>query len=421
MGAAGDMLTAALLELVPDPDAMLERLNNMGLEGVRVRRERTVKLGIEGTRVCVEWRGEVEHAGEVHESHESLNQAHTHTHGGGDETHAHTHEHGSDYDSGLRTLQSVNDIIDRLNLPASVRGDAKGVYAIAAEAESQVHGLPIAELHFHELGMYDAIADIAGFCLLVHELKPDYISASPINVGSGTVRTSHGVLPVPAPATSYILTGVPTYSGVVRAELCTPTGAALLKYFVREFERQPLMTTEKIGYGMGTKDFEVVNCVRAFWGNQRSASDTAPNGSVTELCCNLDDMTGEDIGFAAEELMRLGALDVYLVPIQMKKFRPGTMLCCLCPEARADEFASHVLRLTSSFGVRRHDFSRYELERESRGVRSRYGTVRVKSGRGYGSIKSKPEYEDLARIARRRRGSTHATRRSVAKVWVKPF
>ena len=241
----------------------------------------------------------------------------------------------------------------------------------------------------------DAVADIAGVCLLFHELGADQIIASPVHVGSGHVHCAHGILPVPAPATAHILQGIPAYSTQVQGELCTPTGAALLKHFVKEFREMPVMRTSAIGYGMGKKDFERANCVRVLLG------ETEENGSeVTELSCNLDDMTPEALGFVQEILFAAGALEVYTIPIGMKKSRPAVLLCCICEPSAADRLAAAILRHTSTFGVRKTLCQRYMLSRSFEQVSTPHGDVRIKTGQGYGVSKSKPEYEDIARIAR---------------------
>ena len=199
-------------------------------------------------------------------------------------------------------MADISAIIDGLDVPGPVKADARAVYQIIAEAESRVHGKPVVDIHFHEVGTMDAIADVVGVCLLMHELAPEQVFASPIHVGSGWVHCAHGVLPVPAPATALILSGIPTYGGQIRGELCTPTGAALLKHFVSRFGDQPVMAVEAIGYGMGKKDFERANCVRAFLGESE-----AERASAVKLECNVDDMTAEEIGFAMEQLFQAGA------------------------------------------------------------------------------------------------------------------
>ena len=259
-----------------------------------------------------------------------------------------------------------------------------------------MHGHPIEHIHFHEVGTLDAIADVVGVCTLMHDIAPDRVLVSPVHVGCGEVRSAHGVLPVPAPATALILRDVPIYGGAIRGELCTPTGAALLKHFARGFGDMPAMTLEKVGCGMGTKDYEWANCLRAMLGRTEEAT-----GEVAELSCNLDDMTGEEIGFALERLRDAGALDAWTQAIQMKKDRPGTLLCCLCPAGREGEFARLMLRHTTTIGVRCRTLRRYTLQREAVALDTPWGPVRGKRSRGYGVDRTKPEFDDLTDIARR--------------------
>jgi len=231
-------------------------------------------------------------------------------------------------------LHNIEHIIEELALPDKVRADALAVYQLIAEAESHAHGRPVEHIHFHEVGTLDAVADITGVCLLIYLLAPERILASPVHVGCGQVRCAHGVLPVPAPATAHILRDAPIYGGKIQGELCTPTGAALLKHFACGFGEMPVMRAAQIGYGMGKKDFEAANCVRAFFGE----TDTE-NGDdeVLELRCNLDDMTGEAIGFAQDRLLEGGALEVFTTAVGMKKSRPGVLLTCLCREAQRED------------------------------------------------------------------------------------
>ena len=280
-------------------------------------------------------------------------------------------------------------------MPERVRDDILAVYRLIAEAEGSVHGRAAEEIHFHEVGTMDAVADVTAVCLLLHELAPERIVCSPVHTGSGSVRCAHGILPVPAPATAYLLRGIPSYGGEVRGELCTPTGAALLRHFAAEFGPQPLMRVEKIGYGGGKKDFARANCVRAMLG------ETAPEREqVVELRCNLDDMTPEETGFAMERLFDAGALDVFTTPVGMKKGRPGILLTVLCPERLRDEMLRALFLHTATLGVREQVCARYTLERSLETVETARGPVRVKKASGWGVTREKAEYEDLARIAR---------------------
>lgn len=376
MGAAGDMLTAALLEICEAPEDMLRCLNEAGLPGVMVTAEPSVKNGVRGTHMRVRIHGTEEISADDTNTDNHTN----HPPGSG-------HRHGH--------LSDILHMIDHLRVSDAVKRHAKAVYALIAEAESAVHGVPVSDVHFHEVGTLDAIADITGFCLLMEKLKPESVLASPIALGSGFVKCAHGLLPVPAPATARLLTGLPQYSGPERGELCTPTGAALLRHFVDSFTPMPVMTVAKIGYGMGQKDFDRVNCVRAFWGET-----AGPKETVTELFCNLDDMTPEAIAFTQQLLMDAGALDVYTTPVVMKKGRPGILLACMCKNESADAMAALIFKHTTTLGLRVNETRRLTLRREMHTVSSPYGPVRVKTASGFGISKSKPEYEDIAALAR---------------------
>lgn len=281
-----------------------------------------------------------------------------------------------------------------LAIPEKVKDDIMAVYGLIAEAESHAHGVPVTEIHFHEVGTMDAVADITAVCLLMDRIAPDEVVVSPVHVGSGQVRCAHGILPVPAPATAYILRDVPIYGGSVRGELCTPTGAALLKHFASRFGDMPVMKPQAVGYGMGKKDFEAANCVRAMLGETSGGGDT-----VLELNCNVDDMTAEQIGFAMDRLLEGGARDVFTVPIGMKKSRPGTLIRVICQEQDREKMVSLLFRHTTTLGIREARMRRYILDREIKSLETPWGTVRRKDSHGYGVSRSKYEYEDLSRIA----------------------
>ena len=281
-----------------------------------------------------------------------------------------------------------------LALPESVKADVLSVYQKIAEAESKVHGKPVAEVHFHEVGAMDAVADIAAVCLLMHEIAPDEVVVSPIRVGSGQVRCAHGILPVPAPATELILRGCPIYAGNIQGELCTPTGAALLTRFADRFGPMPLMRTKTAGYGMGTKDLPAANCLRAFLGDSEGQTD-----AVLELSCNVDDMTGEAVGFAMERLLEAGARDVYTIPIGMKKNRPGLLLRVMCLPEDREKMLKLLFRHTTTLGVRESVMKRFVMDRREEVLDTPYGKVRRKISSGCGTVRTKFEYEDLKRIA----------------------
>ena len=254
MGAAGDMLSAALYELLSEEEkkAFIEEINKAGIPGVTVSAEKSVKCGITGTHFKVLVEGEEEESHDEHEHHHDEEHCHDHEHG-------HHHHHHS-------SMAEIEGIINSLKIPDSVKSDVIEVYKLIAAAESNAHRVPVTDIHFHEVGTMDAIADITSVCLLMNKIGAAKICASAVNVGSGHVHCAHGILPVPAPATAFILKEVPVYSGHITGELCTPTGAALLKHFVKSFGNMPQLKITGIGYGMGKKDFEAANCVRAILG-----------------------------------------------------------------------------------------------------------------------------------------------------------
>ena len=391
MGAAGDMLTAALLELTEDKQSFLKRINHLGLPGVKVDAETSVKCGITGTHMKVTVNGEEEESRDAHSSpHE---HAHEHSHGQDHEHHSDDPAHGHHHHA---SPADVEELINGLNVSDQVKADAKAVYALIAEAESQVHGHPVSEIHFHEVGTLDAVTDVISVCLLMEEIGAEEDVVSPVHVGSGHVHCMHGILPVPAPATALILKDVPTYGGHIQGELCTPTGAALLKHFASRFGDRPIMRTKAIGYGMGKKDFEQANCVRAFLGESERQRE-----QITKLECNLDDMTGEDIGFATEQLFQAGAKEVFTQAVGMKKNRPGILLTVLCLTEDADRLAEEMMKHTSTLGIRRQEMSRYVLQRSVETLSISYGEVRMKQASGMGVKRSKPEFEDVAALARK--------------------
>lgn len=365
MGCAGDMLTAALLELHPDREAFIAKMNAaLGGKAVITARADS-KCGIKGTHVSVLINGDEEGAVLRHE-HEST------------------------------SIAEILGFITAAPLPDKVRSDAAAVYKMLADAESRVHSTPVENIHFHEVGSIDALADVLNVCMLMHELAPEKVICSPISVGSGSVRCAHGVIPVPAPSTEVLLRGIPYRSGDIESELCTPTGAALLRHFADEFASMPLMTVEAAGYGTGTKDFKRANVVRVLLGETQDEHE-----SVIELVCSIDDMTAEDLGFALERLLEAGALDAYYTSAGMKKCRPGVELNCICKASERDAVLKCIFKNTSTLGVRERECRRYTLGRSTKTVETPLGSVSVKISQGYGVRREKPEYDELAQIARK--------------------
>ena len=433
MGAAGDMLTAALAELLPDKEAFVQKLNALAIPGIEYRLEDSVKCGITGSHMTVlvhgEEEGEYDHAHDHdhphdHEHHHDHNHEDHHDHDHEDDHdyehehdhhhdhehehdhhHDHEHEHHHDHDHEHphdhehhhhhhSSLHDISHIVEDLPVSEKVRADVLAVYRLIAEAESSVHGVPVDEIHFHEVGTMDAVADVTAVCLAMAEISPDEVVASPVHVGIGHVHCAHGILPVPAPATAHILQGIPMYGGEIRGELCTPTGAALLKHFVTRFGDMPAMKTEAIGYGMGKKDFPRANCVRALLGETEDRTDV-----VLELSCNMDDMTAEAISYASEQLFKAGAFEVYTIPIGMKKSRPGTLLRVMTDEENRDNIVRTMFKYTTTIGIRETVTHRFILDRSMVTVNTPYGPVRCKISSGYGVKRHKFEFDDLAKLA----------------------
>ena len=362
MGIAGDMLTATLLGLVDDSKMWIERLNQIGLPDVTYTLIPKEDKGLQGYRVAVTINGieESENHDEHHNHHDAYHEHITHSETHGDGEHSKHHVHSEQHVHG-RGLQDVTDIINSLSISDTCKQNAINVYNLVAQAEAKVHKSTVTQIHFHELGMLDAIADIVAVCVLIEELKFNEIIISPIHVGTGSVHCAHGELPVPAPATMELLGGIPMYADYqIKGELCTPTGAALAQYFGTSYSNMPVMTPAKVSYGFGTKQFERPNCIRAFVELLHDSEDT-----IIELSCNLDDMTPEEIGYAVEQLVLSPALDVFTTPIMMKKQRPGTMLTVLCKVDDIDNVRDLIFKHTTSLGIRYHRCDRYILNRST--------------------------------------------------------
>lgn len=404
MGAAGDMLMSALYEICEQKEQFLCTMNEaFAPYGIRLTAESVTKSGICGTHMRVLISGEEEGTGQHHangatEHHHHTDEMAEHHHHA-DETAEHHHTH-TDY-------PSISDKITSLSLAEEVKTDAAAIYRLIGEAEAKVHGTTIEQIHFHEVGTLDALADVVGCALLIHMIAPEQILASPVHVGNGFVKCAHGVLPVPAPATAELLKGIPYYTGSITSELCTPTGAAILKYYVSRFFPMPTLTVSGIGYGMGTKDFEIANCLRAFLGDTHSdyraeepenEDSFSSDDTILSISCNIDDMTGEALGLATEILMAAGALDVYTIPIQMKKNRPGILLTCICELTDREKFTGLFFLHTSTRGVRYQTFERAKLDSTFETRSTSYGNIRIKKSSGYGIEKEKPEFEDLKSV-----------------------
>ncbi len=388
MGAAGDMLTSALMELIDDKDAFADKINNLGIEGLNFSYETASKCGIYGNRVRVLIDGVEEESHDHH--HEHSHDEHGHHHHEHDE-HEHHHEH-DEHEHHHTHMSDIEAVIKGLNVSDNVKFTATEVYKIIANAESKAHNTDVSEIHFHEVGMKDAIVDIVAVCMLLEMIAPDKIVASYVRTGYGQVKCAHGIVPVPAPATSYVMEGIPVYAGDIEGELLTPTGAALIKAFVDEYGTMPVGRIIKQGYGVGHKDFKAANVIRA---GLIETEELPDNDRIVMLECNIDDMTGEDMGYALGKLMDGGARDAFVIPVIMKKSRQGMLLKVITDEALKDDMVRLIFKHTTTIGIREVLCNRYVLDRH---IEERDG-VRVKISEGYGVKRVKIEHDDLERIA----------------------
>lgn len=365
MGAAGDMIMSALWELIEDKENTLQKINHIGLPDVKVLFEDKISSGIKGTHARVIINGSEE----------------------GSSPHNHIH----------RTLNDIYEIINSLNIPKHVCENAKKVYSSIAAAEGSVHGCDASVVHFHEVGMMDAICDIVVSLFLLDIINPDRIISSPVNTGSGSVKCAHGVLPVPAPATAKLLEGIPFYkSDDICAELCTPTGAALLKCISDDFMPMPVMKLKRAGYGLGSREFDRPNCLRIFMGEAENCDEY-----VCELAFNIDDMTAEEISYVCEKILENGACDVFQTPVYMKKNRLGSQITVICRLQDKEQMIQFIFEYTSTIGIREYKCSRYVLERHIEEKDTCFGKMRMKTSYGYGVSKSKYEYDDIKNVSER--------------------
>lgn len=300
-----------------------------------------------------------------------------------------------------RALTDVLEILTKSSLAPQVRDRASAVFQKLGEAEARVHDVPLEKIHFHEVGAVDAMVDIVGACIGFHVLGIDKFLCSPLNVGGGTAKMAHGVLPVPAPATAHLLRGKPTYSNGVQRELVTPTGAAIVATLCEDFGPQPPMSVSTIGYGAGTADLEgQPNVLRIMIGESAAKATDGYDEEISVIEANLDDMNPQIYGYLLERALSAGALDVFTTPVQMKKNRPGTLLTVLCKPQDADTLTSLIFAETTTFGVRTTTAKRRILPREHINVTTIFGDVRIKLSRINGMIRHvSPEFEDCRKLA----------------------
>ncbi|WP_320173282.1 nickel pincer cofactor biosynthesis protein LarC [Maridesulfovibrio sp.] len=378
-GISGDMNLAAMIDLGVSPDFLKTELAKLGLEDeFSLKTSQDSRKGIFGTRVDVE-------LVQQHEHHHD----HGHHHG---HDHHHRHEH--------RNLKDIEELINSSDLNDKVKATSLAIFKRVAEAEAKIHGSTIYEVHFHEVGATDSIVDIVGAAICFHELEIDQVWCSSVELGGGFVNCAHGKMPVPAPATSEILAGSPTTQGAVQQETTTPTGAAILAELVDNFSDSPRMAVQKTAYGIGHRDNEIPNVLRVQLARTEPAA-TMPTVPVRLLQCNIDDMTGEMLGAALDQLMEDGAMDVHFTSIVMKKNRPATTLSLLCAAEDEDKFKRLIFKHTSTLGIKSIAIEKTVLDIYFDKLETPLGTVTMKNAILDGEvIRSKPELEDCRALAR---------------------
>ena len=372
-GISGNMTIGALLEIVDDEKYLLNELKKLNIDGYEIKISKKVKNGITGTHV------------DVLLEHEDYHKHKEHNH---ENEHTHHHEH--------RNLSDVNKIIDNSTLNAEVKKLAKKIFLRVAKAESKVHNKPLEEVHFHEVGAIDSIIDIVGTAILINKINPDKIVSSTVNDGYGFIECAHGKMAVPVPATSEIFSNsnVKFRQIEIDTELVTPTGAAIIAELVTEFMPLPEMRIEKIGWGSGSKDLQIPNVLKVYYGSIEDEKD-----DVIVMETNIDDCGGEILGYTQELLFKNGALDVFFTPIFMKKNRPGYRMSITCKEEDKLKLQNIIFRETTTIGIRYRKEHRAVLKREIIEIETKYGKIKAKKVINNGEEYIYPEYEEIKKIA----------------------
>lgn len=372
-GISGNMTIGALLEIINDENYLLNELKKLNIDGYEIKISKKVKNGITGTYVDVL----LEH--EHHHKHKDHNHENEHTH---------HHEH--------RNLSDVNKIIDNSTLNEEVKKLAKKIFLRVAKAESKVHNKPLEEVHFHEVGAIDSIIDIVGTAILINKINPDKIVSSTVNDGYGFIECAHGKMAVPVPATSEIFSNsnVKFRQIEIDTELVTPTGAAIIAELATDFMPLPEMQVEKIGWGSGSKDLQIPNVLKVYYGNIEDEKD-----DIVVMETNIDDCGGELLGYTQELLFKNGALDVFFTPIFMKKNRPGYRMSITCKQEDKLKLQNIIFRETTTIGIRYRKEHRAVLKREIIEIETKYGKIKAKKVINNGEEYLYPEYEEIKKIA----------------------
>ena len=381
-GISGNMVLGALLEIIGDVNYLSEELKKLNVNGYKIKISKKVKNGITGTYVDVIVDGKDEY-GHVHHLEEHEHEHHHHDH-----DHEHHHEH--------RNLKDVNEIIDNSSLKEDVKDLAKRIFLRVAKAESKVHNKSLEEVHFHEVGAIDSIVDIVGTAILINKINPDKIISSIVNDGYGFIECAHGTMSVPVPATSEIFasSNVKFRQIDVDTELVTPTGAAIISELAEEFTYLPAMVTEKIGWGAGFKDLKIPNILKVYYGKMEK-----PNEDFVVMETNVDDCSGEILGYTQELLFKNGALDVFYTPIFMKKNRPAYRLTVACKREDIYKLQNIIFKETTTIGIRYRFEYRTELGREITQIDTKYGKIKAKKVTNNGETYIYPEYESIKELA----------------------
>jgi len=401
-GISGDMFLGALVDAGVSPLLLEKTVSALGV-GAKLEISRVHRSGISATKIDVWVDGVKDMPREEYWAKQESEKQHTHSH---DHSHSHSHEaphtHSHEHSHAHRGLAEIRHIINGAAISDSAKKTAIAIFEALGAAEAKIHDLPVEKVHFHEVGAVDAIVDIVCAAVGAEALGVDEIVCSALNVGGGTVKCAHGTFPVPAPAALELLKDAPAYSSGIQAELVTPTGAAIVRTLARRFAAFPEMKIEKSSYGAGSRDFSgYPNVLRLVIGEAAAklATNTATE-TISVLEANLDDLSPQVFGYVMDRLLEEGALDVFGMPVQMKKNRPGTLLTVLCKPENASTLTELIFAETTTLGVRRRDEVRYALARRWENVRTPWGEIRIKIASMNGTVTNyAPEYEDCRRIA----------------------
>ncbi len=409
-GASGDMFIGALLDCGFDFELLKRELAKLGVEGYALSLTRVDRCGISASKF------------DVHLPHQEPIEEHHHHH-----DHPHDHPHEPTHHSSLithhsehRALSEIKRMIAASSLSASIKERAQTIFQRIGEAESKIHNIPIESVHFHEVGAMDSIVDIVGACIELEALRIERIISSPLHVGFGTFRCAHGIYPVPGPATTELLKGVPVYSKEIEGELVTPTGAAIISSLAESYSQMPMMKIERIGYGAGTRTYpNFPNVLRAVIGEIEEDADHTPNW-ITVIEANIDDSNAQVFGHLMEQALAAGALDIFYTPVQMKKSRPGVLVTLLCKPEDRDRMCELIFRETTTLGVRYRNEQREILRREFVTVETEYGSIKIKVSRARDGrvMNYSPEFEDCRAAADQHRVGLRDVQMAALKVYL---